>query len=297
MVLILPSTAGFSAFSVLEINERSTSVDVAEDDEEAVISMEKRDSIPIGQKEEELVDITNNLDFEVETEVQLSDDINWSPAEEQEPVLELDSGSGEVYNVDTRQVSNADEVGEYVLVTEKGSFVLTKEREVQLEPPRFNPRDGNDIIDEINENGTSGGECLDDINDCRPEEETPQQITLDEDVDGFVYLESSSDPPDFETELNVEVSEIGGSLVINVAGDVDVTINEGSVQGDVVIKTFEPGRGPNDGNVNLNLINGGTIEGDVEIDAVGNVNLNIEDGQVLGNINDSASIDLQNPEQ
>lgn len=132
-ILLFPGATGFSAFSVLDIDERGISIPVSEEDEDGFIGLDQRDSVQIGEEEEELVELTNNLDFEVESEVDLDDNINWNTVGD--PIRTLESGDIEIYNVDMTDVSENREEGNYIVRFTEGSFLIEAERVIDFDPP------------------------------------------------------------------------------------------------------------------------------------------------------------------
>lgn len=130
IVVAFPGSSGLSAFSFSEVNDRQVNVSVSGSDSTGVVGHEQRSSVEIGSSNEELFTLTNGMNSQVTSEINIQDSINWKSVSQD--VQTLDSGESTIYVVDTSSVSDKVEKGDYIIRNSKGSFIVEIQRTVRF---------------------------------------------------------------------------------------------------------------------------------------------------------------------
>jgi hypothetical protein len=134
-LFIFSGTIGTTGFSQLGTNERISDIPTAPNDSDAAIGIDQESSLEIGQNDQELVKVTNNMKSQKETTVQLESGISWQISDSEGPSRILNPSDSTTYSVDTSQVSSSRSEGTYVIKMLNGSFLISAERTVILENP------------------------------------------------------------------------------------------------------------------------------------------------------------------
>ena len=161
-----------------------------------------------------------------------------------------------------------------VLVVDQETNTVVERDEITI-TSIFDLTNGDDVVEEINSlENLNEGKCGDEKNSCEENE-----LDIQEDVDGFAYVESTED-----AEVEIEEGDLGGAMVVNAKKEAQAEIEDGTVGGDVYMRTHD-----DEGEVE---IEDSTVEGDIKIDADGEVEVETEGSTIEGDINESADVDL-----
>lgn len=158
-LFIFSGTIGTTGFSQLGTNERISDIPTAPNDSDAAIGIDQESSLEIGQNDQELVKVTNNMKSQKETTVQLESGISWQISDSEGPSRILNPSDSTTYSVDTSQVSSSRSEGTYVIEMLNGSFLISAERTVLFEEQDILSSDTTVLYKGLNalrENGTDG---------------------------------------------------------------------------------------------------------------------------------------------
>lgn len=255
---------GLGAFSLMEVEDRQSTVTVSGTDSDAVIGIDNSDSVEIDQPKGQLVKITNKLDKEVSVRVVPDDsDADWSiyPGDNER---NLKTGESEVYNINTRGVNPSNDKDSYTIVVENQDVVIENQRTVKFIDP-FNEKSGSDVVDRIENRGIDSDTCKSERHVC---ENRPAYNLNNDEVSGFVYIENDKNV----NNVNLKKADIGGALVVNAGEEVSgISMDGGYVGGDMVVRAH----GQN-ADIDIDLSSGGTIEGDVIVVGEGDISLSFD---------------------
>lgn len=259
LILVSFNISGFAAFGAIELTERNSDVQVSGSDDTGILDIDKSQSVEIGQSSDRLVEVTNNINEEVTVQLSLRTSASWDLYSSNSQVT-LASGESNVYEVDMTGVTSTDS-GEYRITVQKSGMSMEVDRSVDFVDP-FDETSGPAVVDHIENKGINSDRCSKDRHVCR---DTRSYNLNGVTNPGFSYIESD------KTINNIKLknSEIGGALVVNAGEEISgVSMDGGTVGGDVILRAHGQSA-----DIDVDLTNGGTIEGDLIIVGDGDIDL------------------------
>lgn len=135
LLIFFPGLVSSSAFSILEISDRSVDIPVSGTDQEGAIGVNTESSVQTATGSQKLVEVTNNLKSDKQTEINLDNKYEWKIADASGSNRVIPPGQTESYNVDLSSVGTTDTEGQYIINAGSSTFRIILERTVNFQQP------------------------------------------------------------------------------------------------------------------------------------------------------------------
>lgn len=209
--LMFPGLIETSAFSSLLASDRFVDTPTAENDTEGIVGIDSTEEVVLGQDEEKLVVISNNLVDQQDATVELESSLPWTITNPDSKTRTLASGGSTVYYVDTSQVDFSETQGTYTVKMMDEKLLIEKQLGITLVEPDVLNSDTSILFDGTkglleNESETESNGISESVNAMGP----PSSDLSGDGVNDVPYVNSSG---------SLKVSDVDGNTKTLVDGN------------------------------------------------------------------------------
>lgn len=203
--LIFPGLVETSAFSSLVPDDRLVDTPTAENDTTGIVGINDTEEVVLGQEEQELAEISNNIVDQQDASVELQSSLSWTITNPSTKTRTLQSGESTVYYVDTSQVDFSETQGTYTVKMMDDALLVTKQLTVSLVEPDVLTAETSVLFDGTsgileNESKTESNGITESVNAMGP----PSADLSGDGINDVPYVNSSG---------NLKISDADGNTV------------------------------------------------------------------------------------